>query len=294
MKEFSWIALAFIMFVLLLASNQNNANGVKTDWYDDGTLVAQRDGGNFISGSGITVTGADNVGSNRVDLTIAATGLITSAFGEMRDVGNTDEFTVNSEDDHHSYHSNGLAGDDLLNWTFDAGGGGTSFAISGVTDPGGGQIEATTSSAHGLAVDDVISITNTTDYDDVYIIDSVPTTTTFQVTDTFVSSQTGTMDQAAVINADAGAAGTYQVTWSAGMTSAANNETFDFEVFIGETTQDDTHIRRKFGTAMDFGSTSGTAIIDILVGDKISFALTNTDSAGNILIRDITIILHQI
>ena len=69
MKDFSWVALAFVMFALILASNNDNANGVRTDWYDNDTLVAQRDGGNFISGDGVTMSGVDDAGNNQVDIT---------------------------------------------------------------------------------------------------------------------------------------------------------------------------------------------------------------------------------
>ncbi len=45
------------------------------DLYDDSTFVAQRTGINLVSGTNVTISGVDNPTDNRVDFTIAATGV---------------------------------------------------------------------------------------------------------------------------------------------------------------------------------------------------------------------------
>jgi len=69
----SWIAIAIVFFAVMVAVINTNAGQFLTDWLDDSGIVAQRQGGNFISGNGITVAGADNSSSNRVDFTLSAT-----------------------------------------------------------------------------------------------------------------------------------------------------------------------------------------------------------------------------
>ena len=65
-------------------------------------------------------------------------------------------------------------------------------SISSVADAGGGDITVTTSADHGLSVGDHVTISGTTDYNGDYTINTVPSTTTFTVTKTYTSSQTGT------------------------------------------------------------------------------------------------------
>ncbi len=69
----SWVAIAIVFFAVMVAVINTNAGQFLTDWLDDSSIVAQRQGGNFISGDGVNVSGADNSSSNRVDFTLSAT-----------------------------------------------------------------------------------------------------------------------------------------------------------------------------------------------------------------------------
>ncbi|KKK72110.1 hypothetical protein LCGC14_2907170, partial [marine sediment metagenome] len=122
---------------------------------------------------------------------------------EIHDEDNTDPFVINDAGgDFHSYHTNGLAAGDLADWTFDAGGAGTSHAITGIVQAGS-DITVTTGTAHGLAIGDIISQTNLTNaaYVGVFDVLTVPTTTTYTVTAAYTATGTGTMDQAATLEA---------------------------------------------------------------------------------------------
>ena len=68
----SWIAVAIVFFALMVAVINHTAQGV-FDIYDDGTHVAQRNGLNLVSGTGITVTSADDPTNTRVNVTLAVT-----------------------------------------------------------------------------------------------------------------------------------------------------------------------------------------------------------------------------
>jgi hypothetical protein len=63
--------------------------------------------------------------------------------------------------------------------------------ITGVTNPGGGKITVACSAAHGLGPGQSVTIDGTTNYDGTYTILTV-SSTAFNVTKTYVSSQTGT------------------------------------------------------------------------------------------------------
>lgn len=223
-----------------------------------------------------------------------------AAHGQADDEDNTDAFTINdSGGDFHSYHSNGLVAGDLQNWTFDAGGAGTSFPIASVADSAGSpgsQILVTTTGSHGLAAGAIISQTNLSDsaYTGVFKVVSTAAATTYEVAAVFTATGTGTMDEAATLICGAVVAGTYRISWYASATSATNNETFDFQLAKEASVIRGTKVRRKFGTATDFGSFSGGAIADLDAGDKISLAVSNQDTAGNLTIRNLVVIVTRL
>ncbi len=241
------------------------------------------------------VTFVDHDGTNWQAVSITG-----AAHGQADDEDNEDVFTVNdSGGDFHSYHSNGLIAGDLLNWTFDAGGAGTSFPIASVADSSGSpgsQILVTTTGSHGLAVGDIVSQTNLPDsaYVGIFEIKATAAATTYEVTAVFTATGTGTMDQAATLTCGAVVAGSYRISWSGSATSATNNETFDFQLMKEASSIRGTKRRRKFGTAADFGGFQGGAIADVDGGDKISLALSNQNSAGNITVRNLVIIVTRL
>lgn len=220
---------------------------------------------------------------------------------QIFDQDNTDAFVVNDAGgDFHAYHTNGIASSDLSGWTFDIGGGGTSFPIASIADAGSGDITVTTTGSHTLAVGAVISQTNLADaaYVGVFKVKTVPTATTYTVTAVYTATGTGTMDEASTLTCLAIAAGAYDVHWVGSATSASNNETFDFQLYHVHSSTvevvDGSKSRRKFGTGGDYGTIAGGAIHDFESGSKIALGLSNTDSAGNITIRDLTIVITRL
>ncbi|KKM95754.1 hypothetical protein LCGC14_1185110, partial [marine sediment metagenome] len=195
----------------------------------------------------------------------------------------------------HSYHTTGLAAGDLADWVFDAGGAGTSHAITGIVQAGG-DITVTTGDAHGLAVGDIISQTNLADaaYVGVFDVLTVPTTTTYTVTASYTATGTGTMDQAATLEADAVAAGVYAFAYYMSAVPVGNNETFDFQLYKEATAITGSKIRRKFGASGDFGSMSAGGVVSIANGDKLSLAVSNEDTAANLTIRNLTVVLVRL
>ena len=71
--------------------------------------------------------------------------------------------------------------------------------ITGVVDAGGGEITLTTSAAHGLSANGYVVIEGTTSYNKVVKVNSVGSATTFNVTLTYVASETGTCVAGALI-----------------------------------------------------------------------------------------------
>lgn len=226
---------------------------------------------------------------------IASTEIIHA---EMFDTENTDEYTINDSSgfgDFHLYHTNGLAAGDLAGWTFDAGGGGSSFAVDEVVQASA-DIRCRTTSAHGFVAGDIVSLTNFSDgnYAGVFVVQNVSDTTHFDVTATFASDGTGTAEQGAALKCGVGRAGAYLVMYSVAAFVEANNDVFDFTIFKQATRQATTNQRRKYGIGADVGSVSGVSIIDVADNDQISFGISNTTGEGEITVRDFTLVLVRL
>lgn len=226
-------------------------------------------------------------------------GSTSLTHAEMTDSENTDVFVISEALNHTAYHTNGLAAGDLSSgWTFDAGGAGTSHAIASIADgaASGVDIAVTTSTSHGLAVGDIVSQSNLTSsvYTGFFVVKAIISDTVYEVAAVFTATDTGTTDQAAVLVCPAGGAGTYLCHWSCDATTSTNNETFDFAIHLDAAHQPKTNAQRKFGTAGDVGSMGNSALINIADGEKISFMAKNADTAGNITIRNLHIVLVRL
>ena len=60
-----------------------------------------------------------------------------------------------------------------------------------------------------------------------------------------------------------GNTGVYKVDWQISADSQGNNLVYECDIFVNGVEQSDGSCRRKFGAAADYGSMSGTAILDI-------------------------------
>lgn len=227
--------------------------------------------------------------------------LVSSTQGyhaEMSDTENTDAFVITSQNAGgvgEFYHTNGLAIGDMLGWNFDAGGAGSSHAIASIANAGGGDITVTTSDAHDLAVDALITHDGTSDaaYNGAFNVLTIPTTTTYTVTAAFTATDTGTMQEAATLSPRAGYGGDYQLNWWVTATSAANNQTIQFHVHVDTVKEAALEQENRFGTGADEQSLSGGGILHVEDNQKIAFMLVNLTSAGNVTLRHLTVALTK-
>ena len=78
MRNVGFIGVAVLVLAIFIAIAERTSQG-NVDWYGDSTHIAQRSGGNFIAGAGVTITRADDPTNSRVGLTFAATGATTTS-----------------------------------------------------------------------------------------------------------------------------------------------------------------------------------------------------------------------
>lgn len=92
MKQTGVMAVGIILVAMLVAFLQSNVSGFPVDWAANSTPVAQRIGGNFIGGTGIDVTGVDDLANQQVDFTIDNTAIGVDTLEDSAEVvsGSTD------------------------------------------------------------------------------------------------------------------------------------------------------------------------------------------------------------
>ena len=172
--------------------------------------------------------------------------------------------------------------------TFEAG---DSGAITVFADAGGGQVTVT-SAGHGVGEDDYISISGTTNYNDLYQVTNV-LTNTFEITETFNGDDaTGTWRHGTHAVIGAGQGGDYVYIGSISATASSVNTTFEFTVINGITTNGVT--RRKFSTSTDVGSMILLGAFRAKEGDHISVGLRNITNTGDITINEATFVIFKI
>ena len=220
---------------------------------------------------------------------------------QMFDSDNGVDFDINSADgDDHGYRISTMAGKELAGWTFDVGGANVAIAIASIADgaASGVDIEVTTSAAHNFATGDIVVHTNSTGlgnaaYVGHFIVKAIISSTKYEVAAVFGVTGTGFTAQPATLKANVGSAGRYDLKWSASLAIVGANDLFDFSVHIQATHITSTNARRFFPNN-DVGSVSGVSLINIVDGDQISLALANASDAGNIILRDFSLVIVRV
>ena len=168
----------------------------------------------------------------------------------------------------------------LDNFTYTAG---NTTTISGVADAGGGEIRVITGTNHEASIGDPIVITNTANYDGLYVVTSVPGLTQFQVTAAYVGdSLVGDVylpDRLTVSMSDE-----YTLQYSLSVTAANNNDVLDFTIGINDGTVNELERPRSF-SAIDQGVIAATWFYELTAGDILWLAAANTTAANNLTIQ---------
>ena len=156
-------------------------------------------------------------------------------------------------------------------------------------DPGG-DITVTTSAAHGLAVGDVITITGTTDYNHRFTIVTVPTTTTFTVTDTFTSDQSGAFEIGDVITLKH--VGLYQVNYYADITAAATSKAYEVSISLDNTTE--AKSKRTFTSTAGPDKIYGQCVIETTSKNaKLRLDIKGTTDSTNATFNECSLVVRK-
>lgn len=219
-------------------------------------------------------------------------------FGEMYLNANTTETVVDTADVWHLLSLSEVAGGALDTWTFEAGTRGADITAYATYDSGASTL-VTTTADHNLSAGDFISITGTTNYNDLYKILSAPSSKTFEINKAWDTNDdaTGTYNRGATLIVGCGAAGCYSASWNVTVTPEFNGHVFTGAYAKNGVVCNKCRSRNKLGTAADFSNMGGHALTTspgFVAGDKIQFAFKNVGGTGNFTIRHGNLITQRI
>ncbi len=153
-------------------------------------------------------------------------------------------------------------------------------SITIFADAGSGQITVT-SVGHGLSENDLIVISDTTNYDGVYTITNV-TTDTFEITATFVATETGTWTQGPAIRYTGTDTYYFEIDWHSSFSVSDANSTITTGTKQNGVLCDRGIMLQYCKNAGEVYHSSGTCVIELANNDEIQLVVT-ADSSGDIV-----------
>lgn len=255
MKKTFFIFIILLIPVLCLAQSQGGA-GSANDWTFPGSI--------------------DVVGSE-------------STHGEM-DITGGAAYTINTQNAWHGY--TGFSSGHLsTKITFDAGKTASDITAYATYDAGT-TTKVTATAAHGLVAGQVITITGTTHYNDIYEVLEDVGANDFTIDKAWDGNDnaTGTyaLPSCFIIGTDGG--GEYKVIWTASG-SAIAADTFEFGMYHEKIL--DHFSVRKFPNN-DIGAWSGCGVITISDTDVLWFGIQNTTGTNNMDIDEIQFVIQKL
>lgn len=214
---------------------------------------------------------------------------VGNSFGEMAITGGA-AYTINTTAVWHAF-TGFSAGELASDITFDAGK--TASDITAyATHDAGATTKVTATAAHGLAAGDVITITGTTNYNDIYEVQESVDANNFSIDKAWDTNDdaTGTYALGSCFIVGTSAAGKYLINWCAGG-SAAAADTFEFGIYHEKTL--DHKIPRKFPNN-DVGAFAGCGIITVAATDTVWFAVLNSTGTNNIDIDEMSFTITRL
>ena len=221
----------------------------------------------------------DNGTRVRLDSTGTGGSTVRYNFAEMISSHNSTATEIPSSGVDYGIYDSTISAGTLGGFTFISG---SISAITGIADYSGtvsGSVLVTTSTNHNLSDGQPIQITGTTNYNNNYIV-NVVSPTTFYVTHTWSSSQTGSVKRAAMLLAGTCTEGLYRFNYNVTAKGSADSKLFSFRIWKGITTSF-AESMQQFGLTGIYSNVSGSEMTTIFPGDYIYLTVRNiTDNTG--------------
>ena len=219
----------------------------------------------------------------------------TALYGEMYLLENTTATVIDTANVWHVLSLSEMSAGDLNGWTYADGVRGTDITTYATSDAGA-RTKVTTTGAHNLALGDFISISGTTNYNNLYEVMEIVDANNFTIDKAWDTNNdaTGTYARGGTLTAGTQDAGYYEAAWNSTISPGTNNHIFAMGFIKNKTPCSKCRARQKLGTAGDYNTMAGNAIMSIAAGDKIAFIVKNVGASGDCTFRHGNVNLHRI
>jgi hypothetical protein len=182
------------------------------------------------------------------------------------------------------YHACPNATTGLVNgFTYKAG---KVVAVSGVASASGGTKITCTSVAHGLLDGEVITITNSTNYDGVYLVES-KANDTFVVSKAYVATRQFNAVRGFSLRANTGTSGTFILDWNCSAKNVTGtNKDWRIEANQNLLALDKASSQIRLPSSTETSSLAAGCIFTIAAGDYLWISVKNLTDAVDLVIVD--------
>lgn len=160
------------------------------------------------------------------------------------------------------------------------------------TSDAGARTKVTTTGAHGLSVGQIITITNTTNYNSIYEVMEIVDANNFTIDKAWDTNDDGVGTYALPDHIVISQSGIYQVVIAASGSIATSAADCAFGIYVEKVLKHQSE--RKFANATDVGAWAGSGLVDVNAGDRIWYGVTNLDNDNNVTISDLAFGVHKL
>jgi hypothetical protein len=211
---------------------------------------------------------------------------VTGGIGGMFEYSNAVAMGIDQANTYHPFWTSGVQAGTLDGRSFTAG---LNGAFTAVANLGGGQIRITTSAPHTMLAGQIVALTSASvagyqpPNPTIFVIQAVGAST-FDVIATFTATATGTWTRGAFLKAGTGAAGKYELTWSAtAQASSGTNKDYRFEP-LQNTTNVDKGAGGQLMNSTGPQCCGGSAFVTVAAGDQFLMLCNNQSDTTDITI----------
>lgn len=228
------------------------------------------------------------------------TGKLTSTqrgFAEMYMYDNVTACVIDTANVYHAVYNSFGNNDgtlapviDTTEWTYKAG---ATYAITSVTDPGGGTTITCVTAGHSLLAGEPITITNSANYNGIYLVLAAGLTATeFRVTKAYVADNTGSARKPATLKCLV--AGTFRASFTASGTAVSANDVVKFELNKDTTPLDNISGRNLWDSGTNYQSCTGIGLCTLTANQYVWLSVKNYSGTGDLTINNANVSLTRV
>lgn len=219
-----------------------------------------------------------------------AAAYIAELYGEMYSYENATLTAIDETNVYHAIHTIATGGT-CKGWTFKAG---STGPIASFATYGGGLATLITDVGHGLVNGEIITISNSTNYNGSHVVTRIDNDT-FTIPVAYVAEAGGpNWIRGSSLRANSGSAGVYKLSWNTTCFPAGANDNFKVEPNLNTTDLDNMAASCRLTVAADRRLLAGGGIVTISDGDYIWMTTRNEDAPDDITFRHFNVSIVRI